>query len=385
MVKCSACGRFLSLVGAASCTLCPGLYHRVCVGLPENGRSPKQWKCPECMAKKPKLGNVNTPVKGTEPSNIESEGSSAEKPESVEKDTILCESQSPGTSQSSDLSLEIRLFREEIRHLRTEIKEFRAELCDVRGAIAHCNQRIDEYDGRLADLEKQFKVSSSRCAAIDKLEDTIAQLKENLIARDHQDLVRNSSANESMQATISQLQNQINDRDQDLLMNDVEISGLQESSSENLISITCLLAKKLGVELDDRDVVTAERSGPRRTLSASDDGEVRARQPRPRPIVVRLARRAVRDNLLRAARVRRGADSSGITTDAEPRRFYVNEHLTRTNRQLFYKAREESRSKNWRFVWTKGGRIYARKTVTGPVHRIRSETDIRKVFLNDSF
>ncbi|XP_069362048.1 uncharacterized protein [Maniola hyperantus] len=275
MVKCSACGRFLSLVGAASCTLCPGLYHRVCVGLPENGRSPKQWKCPECMAKKPKLGNVNTPVKGTEPSNIESEGSSAEKPESVEKDTILCESQSPGTSQSSDLSLEI--------------------------------------------------------------------------------------------------------------MNDVEISGLQESSSENLISITCLLAKKLGVELDDRDVVTAERSGPRRTLSASDDGEVRARQPRPRPIVVRLARRAVRDNLLRAARVRRGADSSGIITDAEPRRFYVNEHLTRTNRQLFYKAREESRSKNWRFVWTKGGRIYARKTVTGPVHRIRSETDIRKVFLNDSF
>ncbi|XP_064076282.1 uncharacterized protein LOC135194597 [Vanessa tameamea] len=173
---------------------------------------------------------------------------------------------------------------------------------------------------------------------------------------------------------ITQLRLDLNERDQELLLNDVEITGLEEKSGENSTHLIMSLAKKLGADLDERDIVSVARSGPRRI--AADSGE---RPPRPRPLVVRLARRSVRDTLLRAARVRRGTDSSGIT-DTEPRRVYVNERLTGTNRQLFYKTREECRRHGWRFSWTKNGRIYVRKNDSSEIRRIRSSSDIEKFF-----
>ncbi|CAG4943320.1 unnamed protein product [Colias eurytheme] len=84
---------------------------------------------------------------------------------------------------------------------------------------------------------------------------------------------------------------------------------------------------------------------------------------------------------LRAARVRRGADTAGTGVQGEPRRFYVNEHLTYNNRKLFFAAREKlGRSKNWRFVWTRAGHVYARRDNKSKVVNIKSEDDINKVF-----
>ncbi|XP_045764375.1 uncharacterized protein LOC123866739 [Maniola jurtina] len=344
MVKCSACGRFLSPTGAATCTLCPGLYHRACVGIPETGRSPKQWKCPECIAKKPKVGNVNTPVKGAEPSNTESEGSPAEKSEIVEKD-IISES-ALDTSQSSDLSLELRLFREEIRQLRTEIQDFCAELCDVRGAIAVCNQRMDEFDSRLINLEKEVKVSSSRCAEVDKLEETVAQLREDL-----------------------------NARDQDLLQGDIEITNLPEVNGENPHHTIMVVAAKLGVDLDEKDIIFAERVGKKNDSSSQMEGGTRGRR-----VVVRLARPNLRESFLRSARTRRGITTEGLGFDLPARRFYVNERLTKKNKQLFYLVRETAKRLQWRYTWTKRGKIYARQGEGKPAHQIKSETDVDRVF-----
>lgn len=103
---------------------------------------------------------------------------------------------------------------------------------------------------------------------------------------------------------------------------------------------------------------------------------------RPRPIMVRLVRCSLRDELLWAARVRRGVDTSGII-DGELRRYYFNEHLTPLNRYLFFKARGDGNRKGWRYVWTRGGKIYVRRSTDIPVYRVRAETDMySKVFLH---
>lgn len=91
--------------------------------------------------------------------------------------------------------------------------------------------------------------------------------------------------------------------------------------------------------------MSASRVG--RMVDLQDD---RAAPPRPRLIVTRFARRAVRDRLLREARLRRGATTEGICMPVPPRRFYINERLTRVNRQLFRQARQLGED-NWRFVW----------------------------------
>ncbi|CAG9137824.1 unnamed protein product [Plutella xylostella] len=42
-------------------------------------------------------------------------------------------------------------------------------------------------------------------------------------------------------------------------------------------------------------------------------------------------------------------------------RLYVNERLTKANRQIFGKARELSRTHVWKFVWTREGHVKDRE------------------------
>ncbi|VVC99735.1 unnamed protein product [Leptidea sinapis] len=171
--------------------------------------------------------------------------------------------------------------------------------------------------------------------------------------------------------TIDSLKKQLNDSEQDKLLNNVEISGLQENNGENLLHVVITLAQKIGFSLEERDIVNAYRLGAR-INAVESRGAVSKATRRPRAIVVRLTRRYLRDKFLHVARVRRGVDTTGMGLGGEPRRFYVNEHLTRVTRKLFYLAREElARQRNWRFVWC---------DQKSSVHVIRSEQDISKVF-----
>ncbi|VVD03272.1 unnamed protein product [Leptidea sinapis] len=155
---------------------------------------------------------------------------------------------------------------------------------------------------------------------------------------------------------------------------------LQENNGEKLLHVVITLAQKIGFSLEERDIVNAYRLGARINAVESRRAGSEGTQLL-RAVVVRLTRRYLRDEFLHAARVRRGVDTMGMGLGGEPRRFYVNEHLTRVNRKLFYLAREElARQRNWRFVGTRGGIICARRDQKSSVHVIRSEQDISKVF-----
>ncbi|XP_047995564.1 uncharacterized protein LOC125233552 [Leguminivora glycinivorella] len=181
--------------------------------------------------------------------------------------------------------------------------------------------------------------------------------------------------------TVDRLKLELNDRDQELLSTEVEITGIEETNNENPVHLAVLVAQKLGVEMDSTDVVSAERVGVKRAPNDGDgSGGGDGSAGRPRALVVRLTRRVHRDNLLRAARRARGADTSGFELPGAPRRFYVNERLTRNNRQLFYKARREGARLNWRYIWTRDGRVYARRQSNTQSHRVRSEDDLVKIF-----
>lgn len=89
-----------------------------------------------------------------------------------------------------------------------------------------------------------------------------------------------------LEDTILQLRMDIQVKDQEMLVNDVEIAGFPEVGNENSVHAV-LIFLPLGVQLEDRDVVSAERVGAPRAFL---DGEA----PRPRPLAVRSshARRA---------------------------------------------------------------------------------------------
>ncbi|XP_063823764.1 uncharacterized protein LOC135073509 [Ostrinia nubilalis] len=229
--------------------------------------------------------------------------------------------------------------------LSEQIKSFKAELCTMNNKV------------------KVLEVENSRLNA------------EIVAIKKHQSCQPSAS---ELQNIIDQMHSELNEREQTLLLTEVEITGVPEYQSESSTHIVQAIAKKLGMTIDEQDIVSVVRAGPKRLVGAEGDTK-----PRPRPLVVKLTRRSIRDDLLRNARVRRGLTTENIgLPDGTPSRVYVNERLTKTNRRIFHQARLAAGAVNWKFVWTKEGRIFSRRTDSGESRavQIKSEKDIKRVF-----
>lgn len=337
MVKCGACGKFISQTDSAKCHKCCGVYHKACVNLPAAPVVQSSWRCPECTKNVARDNRADTPVRGrsqhlNSPSEVESHNTDIPQPNSVEQ-------------VPSELISNLKKLSEELYSVRKELQLFREDMSELRSSLNRCTERMDSLEGRVAVLE-QVEGNNS------------------------------PSSDMSILDVITELKQELNERDQELLSNDVEINNLPESVGENPMHLASQIAIKLGISIDERDIVSAARAGAYRGSVTGADMVER----RPRPLVLRLARRHLRDELLRSARVRRGVTTEGMGTPTNPQRFYVNERLTKYKRQLFRKAREAARRTGWRFVWTRHGTILARKEHGNPCCVIRTEVDIQRCF-----
>ncbi|CAG4949751.1 unnamed protein product [Colias eurytheme] len=322
MTKCTACGKFASSADGVKCNECGCFYDKVCVKIPKNVKNSNNWLCPICTSKMPRRDNTETPVKGCSPA--------------------LSESDSMG-----NVVEELKLFRTEMVNEMSELKK------EILGLSNRMNKLFDTVEGLTSRL------------------DTV---EEKIIALEEHRSINTCNHDEDIANTVSQLKSELNDREQESLLTDIEISGLTECDNENLVHLVTLVASKLSITINENDIVYVQRMGPPRSHSSED------LKPSPRPVAVRLARRSLRDEFIKGARVRRGADTSGFNLPGPIRKLYVNERLTRTNRQLFRKARDEGAKRSWRFVWTRDGRIYARKQSGSPAMRIKMDSDIASVF-----
>lgn len=333
----------------------------------------KDWACPDCK-KRTRKGD-NTPVKvvcggvtqdlapaaaTTAPAQVTTAAAPAQVSTAAQVTTAAQASASASalpaelaTASLANVALDaaaaargVDLLRRELAEYAAEMRDFRREMAEQRVIVAGVNARLEGLERRLEEVERRENAPAAPAS-----DGVVAELER----------------------TVESLKRELDDRDQDALLSDLEIGHLPEENGESVGHAVIVLATKLGVKLEERDIVFAERVG------RDSSGGV---APRVRRIVVRLARRSLRDELLSAARVRRTltAADAGSSQAAPPGRIFVNERLTRNNRQLFHRVREECRRLRWRYSWTKRGRIYARRSDGEPVHLIRSADDVGRVF-----
>ncbi|XP_022822430.1 uncharacterized protein LOC111353550 [Spodoptera litura] len=347
--KCGGCAKFLSPLDAAKCNHCNGLYHRACVCLPSTGYIKPAWRCPECSKNQVRDNKADTPVR-TRTAQVEEH---LNPEELMETSTMSCTTLDATNPLSPDLADELRLFKEELRKefrlMHRELQQLRTEMAQLKESVRTSDERMESLEARVGSLEQ-------------RLEQQVLPEKG------------------SLENTIDELRCQLNDRDQELLVNDIEISGIPESRDESTLHLIKILGTKLGVNIDEKDVVHVERVGSTHRNRITNTISADPSAQRPRCISVRFARRSTRDSLLRAARVRRGLSTHDLDVNGQAHRIYINERLTRTNRQLFYLARQAGTRRNWRYVWTRDGRILARKEDGLKAERVRCEADISRIF-----
>lgn len=330
-----------------ACSKCGRDYHRKCAGptAVRGTRSRNPWICASCEVAQPRKDNTEIPIKGAEPLDDLDTGSDA-----------TADNASSSNESSANVALpEMPPSRQEIAEFYEDVKLFRSEFKMMREEIMDYKRFRVESSSRLDDVLSKINEMGQRLCILEQREPDV----------------------KTMQQTIQNMEGQLNEREQESMANVIEIYGLSELPGENLGHLITVVGQKIGVTLDERDVDYVTRVGGRRSSApaagvpgASDAGD------RPRPVVLKLTRRKVKDELLKAARVRRGLSTADIGLQGFDRKVFLNERLSKANRELFYNARAKAKEHSYKYVWTQGGQVLARRAAGHAALRIRSKADL---------
>ncbi|KAL1448088.1 hypothetical protein WDU94_015637 [Cyamophila willieti] len=85
-----------------------------------------------------------------------------------------------------------------------------------------------------------------------------------------------------------------------------------------------------------------------------------------KPIVVRLSNTTVRDRWTAAFRAKQ----------LFKEKLFINEHLTKTNQDLLYKAKNMKEVNGYKFVWVRDCKVMIRKNETSRIYVIRNVKDL---------
>lgn len=363
--NCAVCKGKISTKDYLSCSSCKSLYDILCSGLGEkrfkalDKDGKKNWVCEVCRIKQPK--HDKTPAQGHQskaPGIPASKSTEESSPSHVNTDRR--KNRAPPSIEDNDctgdqtLVTEKRL-REILRHemktvLNSSIQQIVAtELSAINKLVTSFQESMDFFSKQFDDLKSRLEEKS---ATVEKLQ------------RD----------NEQLMSTVKDLGQRINLAEQHLRESNVEINGIPEHRSENLLTTLNQLAKTVDSPLIDGDILHVTR-----VAKIDKDSN------RPRAVIVKLRSPRCRDGLLAAVtkfnktNSKEKLSSQHLGIAGPPLPIYVSEHLTPSNKSLHAAARKRAKEMSFRFVWIRNGRIFARKDENSQAIMIRNHDSIKNI------
>lgn len=206
-----------------------------------------------------------------------------------------------------------------------ELKAIRQQMTDYHDAVNFMNQQFEDLKN-VIDLKSKI---------ITKLE----------------------TDNASLQASVKDISARLNLTEQHMRESNLEINGIPEHKSENLVNTIVQLSKTIDCSLRDDDILNVTRVAK---LSNTND--------RPRCVIAKLRSPRHRDSILAAVTTfnkrnqndKLNSHHLGIGGSRVP--VYVAEHLTPNNKSLHAATRQKAKEQGYKFVWIRNGRIFVRKT-----------------------
>ena len=146
----------------------------------------------------------------------------------------------------------------------------------------------------------------------------------------------------------------------------VEIHGIPQEIDENVEKLVTKTGLALDIELEARDIQACHRIGRKQDS----------------PIICKFANRKTPTEFLKARKKAKNplkGAQLGMQDIKSEFRVFINESLTKQNKELMYLVRGKKREVDWKFVWSRNGTIYARKNEQSEYLRINNEQDIEKM------
>jgi hypothetical protein len=230
-----------------------------------------------------------------------------------------------------------------------------------RVIVQHGQNQPD--DQKVIDLSKKVDVLG---AANKKLEDSLNTILEELrLVQRSVQLIQDENAalkaeNETLKKNVDDVFNdmdylmgKVERIDQKILSKDVEISGVPALKDEDLSDVLHLLFREVKFESSQSTVTEVYR-----TKENNKNGL-------PGSIIVTFNSSADKDRFLQNTK-KTQLTSSFLPSEHRQRPVYVNEHMTRLNKYLFYLARSMRRQGNIKYAWFANGSVLVKEADGSP-------------------
>jgi len=143
-----------------------------------------------------------------------------------------------------------------------------------------------------------------------------------------------------------------------------EIANFPETENEDINCIIDKFMDIIGVDLKDN--LVAYHRVP--TMNKS----------KIKPIIIKFNTVLAKSNFMEKSK-RQNIMANQINSSLSAVPVYINDHLCPELKQLLYKCKVFKKEKNYKFVWTKSGKIFIRKQEGSKIHVINSDSDLLNV------
>lgn len=316
------------------------------------------WKCPECCSKRPKTGNTNTPVRAATTNLTCSNESDNEEQPTDSNITIrkkLSKPPTPTLVASTDADRTSNLTESTLRGIiKQELSITIGEL--VTAQLNTINEQITGFHECMTFINTQFEEMK---AAMAEKSTIINNLKKE---------------NDQLNATVKDLTTRLNIVESHLRECNVEVNGIPEHRTENLVNTMVQLGQVVQNPLSSDDIQHVTRVA-----------KLNKKSDKPRSVIVKLRTTKHRDAFLAAVAQfnkknptdKLSSHHLGIGGSRAP--IYVSEHLTPGSKSLHAAARIKAKQMKYRFTWIRNGKIYVRKDEFSQALLIKSEDSLKLI------
>ncbi|KAH9645186.1 hypothetical protein HF086_005731 [Spodoptera exigua] len=379
---CAGCRNEINNMEFMDCCECKLRYDIFCVNISSNNFYLMEhvykstWKCPECCCKQLKTDNTNTPARPAD--KISNLGRSLSQKQSSCPKTLPKTLAKQNTSPDV-MNVTLRKHNSQLKSttncreacfnegtLRGIIKEELAAALKSSFKDLFANQ-LKNIQGEISDLKVSFGFFNDQFENFKKRSDE----KDALINQLRSD-------NTKLQQNVTDLTTRLCIVEQNMRENNVEINGLPEDKSENLVQTLQNIAKVTSCDLGDNDIMQVTRVA-----------KLHKENNRPRTVIAKLRSPRQRDNLLAAVGFfnkkhptdKLNTNHLGIGGNKVP--IYVSEHLCPTGKHLHAATRKLAKELSYNFVWIRNGRIFVRKDIYSKPIYIRNEDSLKLIKPSD--
>ncbi|KAH7933768.1 hypothetical protein HPB49_016969 [Dermacentor silvarum] len=222
-------------------------------------------------------------------------------------------------------------------------EEFKKELKELKGKIERdLRKELNETRKELGDMKKSISF-------YDKMYEEMKDVNERLL-KENGALMKANAALEneckSMKKMLEDQEQRITGSEQYSRKCNVEIKGILQADREDLVKTVCQVGVLVNEPLIPDEIEVCHR------VKGRNDSE-------PTNIIVQLKSRAKRDSFLKKAKkMRLSISDLGHTSSSS---IYINEHLCPALKRLLGMTIQRKKAQKWKFVWTRDGKIFARK------------------------